>query len=173
MPPKEAAPDPEIPDELRSSLNRPHRPAGYTPKSEAAEDDNPKADAPRATPLRNLDSFFAKLAEVMKTGAFEEMPEEYEVRVKGKIEARTRNVMVKVLDMGANGLPYPVVPVTADMTRRIRAKNYAGAPQQNPGLGDLTPEFVEWLYLNYTFDAVVRYNARSTHVQAAAVERMS
>lgn len=181
MPPKEAAPDPEIPEELRVALNKPHRPLGYAPKSD--DPDIQAENAPeveKATAPRNLKKFWPALAKALETGVFIEMPEEYQVRVQqradGKIsgwttETRTRMSKQKVLDVGANGLPYLAVPVAASEVARIKALPYRDGPKMDPGLGDLTPAFVEWLYLNHPYEATVRYYGRQTHVQIAALDR--
>jgi hypothetical protein len=73
------------------------------------------------------------------------------------------------LYLGADGLPYTNEPISADETRRVRAKTYKAAPPMDPSLGDLTPAFCEWLLLNQTYDFVVRYSARHTHIQAWAI----
>lgn len=136
--PKAAAPDPEIPDELRASLSRSKRPAGYKPTS-AEDDGTPEEEKPQQVKLRDVRPFFKKLAVVMKK------------KHKG-------------LALGADGLPFTTTAITADQTREIRSKNYAGSPPMSPITGDLTPVFVEWLYLTHPFDAAVRYFGRSTHV---------
>lgn len=175
---KTPAPDPEIPDELRAKVSRPHRPAGYTPKSEAAEEENVAVETKPAGPLRDLRKFWKQLGAVLKNPdkfVRVEMRERV-VRQKGK-PARLVKEPIKIpveFTVGQDGLPYPSEAISAEETRRVRALNYQGAPAMDPGLGDLTPQFVEWLYLNHPYDAAVRYGAgRSTHVQADAVARVT
>lgn len=179
--PKEAAPDPEIPDALRSSLGAKKRPAGFAPKSPEAEDDNVQEQAPPPVKLRNLSDFWKKLAVALKSGTFyRQVIEEKDVkrRVPGSKawewvrEKRTVKVPVE-FTVGADGLPYTAEPVDAEETRRIKALSYPGAPAMDRLLGDLTPEFSEWLYLTHPYDAAVRYAGRSTHVQIAALDRVA
>lgn len=146
QPPKEAAPDPEIPDELKSKLSRPKRPANYRPIS-GDEGDNPPEEKVE-NKLRDVRPFFKKLAAVMKTARWQMV---------GKKK-------VQVLDVGEDGLPFVISGISAEVTREMRAKLYLGSPKMSPTHGDITPEFVEWLYLNHPYDAAVRYFGRSTHV---------
>lgn len=178
--PKQPAPDPEIPSELRSKLSRPHRPAGYRPKTAGAdslknkdgEPATPPEEVEEAKPIRSTTVFFKKLAVVLKGKFTRTIIEVKDVRRKGEWIRETREIKVPVaLITGADGLPYTTEPVAADETRRIRALAYKDAPAMNPMTGDLTPEFVEWLYLTHPYDAAVRYAGRSTHVQVAAFER--
>lgn len=177
---KTPAPDPEIPNELRGTLSKAKRPAGFSPKSPAAEEDNAPEAKLEPAQLRDTEQFFVKLAEVFKGGPFYKIVHE-EREVKRRIEGtkefeyvrEKRQVKVEVtLGMGEDGLPYTTEPVSADETRRIRALFYKDAPMCDKNYGDLWPEFVEWLYLNHPYDACVRYAARSTHVQSAALSRL-
>lgn len=154
--PKTPAPDPEIPDELKSRLSRSKRPAGFAPKSQEAEEDNAPEEKAELGQIKNLGPFFKKLAVVVKAGKFFRSVES------------TGKVPVKLF-LGEDGLPYTAEPVTAAETHRIRALQYESAPKQHPQYGDLTPAFAEWLYLNHPYDAAVRYAARATHIQAWAV----
>lgn len=170
---KQPAPDPEIPDEIKRKVNRKHRPAGFTPKSEAAEDDNETPEVEEKGPVRNTKAFFKKLAVVLKGKFFRTIVEQKDVKRKGEWIREERTIKVPVaLGTGADGLPYTMEPVTADETRRLRGLAYPDAPKMDSNTGDLTPAFVEWLYLNHPYDAAVRYAARSTHVQVAAAERL-
>lgn len=178
-PAKTANPDPEIPEELRVRLSKPKRPADFKPKSEEAEEDNAKPEPVEQTPIRDTRDFFAKLADALKTGSFRDQVEEYEVAVVKKVGNKTvrtmatreRTVKVAVLNVGADGLPYVIAPLAAPAIQKIKETLYPGAPAMDRMLGDLTPEFVEWLYLTHPYDAAVRYFSRSTHVQTAALER--
>lgn len=172
---KQPAPDPEIPDEIKRKVNRKHRPAGFTPKSEAAEDDNEAPEVEEKGPVRDTKAFFRKLALVLKTTKpMRTVIETKDVKRKGEWVRETREIKVPVqLGIGADGLPFTTEPVTADETRRIRALGYKDSPKMDSNTGDLTPAFVEWLYLNHPYDAAVRYAARSTHVQVAAAARVA
>lgn len=179
---KQPAPEPEIPAELRSKLAKTRRPAGYRPKTEGADELRNK-DGTLATPpeeveeiksVRDTKAFFKKLAVVLKGKFFRTVIEQKDVKRKGEWVRETREIKVPVaLGTGADGLPYTMEPVTADETRRLRGLAYPDAPKMDPNTGDLTPAFVEWLYLNHPYDAAVRYAARSTHVQVAAAERVA
>lgn len=172
--PKTAAPDPEIPEEIRTQVSKKFRPAGFAPKSPEAEDDNEKereVEAPQRV-LREVRPFFKKLKAVLKKGGFTRT-NLVEREVREKI-AGTKDFTIHIkkvpitrdveLITGDDGLPYVVDPITAEETREIRCRSYPGAPHMGPATGDLTPEFVEWLYLNHPYDAAVRYYGRSTHV---------
>lgn len=179
--PKEAAPDPEIPSELRAKLARPKRPgglAGFSPKAgEDAEDDNAKPEPEPVREVKDLRDFFKRLRVVLKTAkCFKVVIEQKDVRKKIPGSKATewvreqRKVKIPVtLGIGQDGLPFTTEPVTAEETHRVRCETYPDAPPMDKILGDLTPEFVEWLFLNHPYDATVRYFARSTHVQAAAL----
>lgn len=178
---KPPAPDPEIPNELRSKLSRPHRPAGYRPKTPGAdtlknkdgEPATPPEEVQEASPIRDTKAFFKKLAVVLKGKFTRTIVEVKDVRRKGEWVRETREIKVPVaLGTGADGLPFTTEPVSADETRRIRSLTYKDAPKQDPHFGDITPDFVEWLYLTHPYDASVRYAARSTHVQVAAAARL-
>lgn len=66
----------------------------------------------------------------------------------------------------AIGLPI-ARPVKAKEAARIMAKKYPGAPEMDPGLGDRTPVFVEWIYPKHPADAAIRYFGRRTHLHDA------
>jgi hypothetical protein len=178
---KTPAPDPEIPDELRVKVAKAHRPAGFAPKSPEAEDDNAKEETPPPQPMRDTTQFFAKLAEVLKNGTFCKIViEEREVkqRIPGsrsfKLVRKKVEIEVEVaLRIGEDGLPYVDEPVSSEETRRVRNLSYPDAPKCPATYGDLWPDFVEWLYLNHPYDAAVRYAARNTHVQIAAMDRVA
>jgi hypothetical protein len=173
---KQPAADPEIPSELRAKLSKSHRPAGYTPKSEA-DDLTPPPEVIETAPARDLTEFFNKLQEALRRGPFFKTVSEIrdvKRRVPGSraFEWVRENRIVKVtveITVGADGLPYPAEAVTAEETRRVRGLTYATAPALEAELGDLTPVFVEWLYLNFPYDAAVRYAGRVTHVQSWAL----
>ena len=179
---KEPAPDPEIPDELRNKLSKPKRPASFTPKSEAAEDDNAPAEAltPAYKP-KDLTAFWPQLSSVIRGGKFYRTITEMRERKtrdpitkKWKLVREATDIEEEVkLTEGADGLPYTVDGVDAEETRRIRSLNYPDAPKMDLTDGDLTEEFVEWLYLNHPYDAAVRYYSRLNHVQKAAIDRTS
>lgn len=170
------AEDPEIPDKLKSRLSKPHRPPGYTPKAGDDDDGTPAQKVVKAK-VKNLKPFFDKLNKVLILKSFSEEPQEFEVTVhktvKGKKkivkEMRIRNVKVRILHVGEDGLPYPARHITAAEGAEICARQYPGAPKMDPIIGDYSPDFVEWLYLNHPYDAAVRYFARHTHVQAYAL----
>lgn len=168
QPPKEAAPDPEIPDELKSKLSRPKRPANYRPIS-GDEGDNPPEEK-LENKLRDVRPFFKKLKLVLKAPQYRTVIEEREVkkRVAGGYEITKVKTPVRTqieLGVGEDGLPFTTTPVSGDETRSLRSRHYPEAPKLSATHGDLTPEFVEWLYLTHPYDAAVRYFGRSTHVQ--------
>lgn len=177
---KQPAPDPEIPDELKAKLAKPKRPAGYSAINDDL--DTPAPEVEKVAPLRDTRKFFKALAAVMKDNAtfYRTIIEEKDVkrRIAGSRSYETirEKVAVKIpvaLVAGEDGLPYASEAISSVETARVRSQQYLGAPKMSPMLGDLTPEFVEWLYLNHPYDAAVRYFARSTHVQAAAIARAS
>lgn len=168
---KTPAPDPEIPDAIRSRLSKSNRPAGFAPRSPEAEEDNAKEEVQELGKPRDLRKFFKALAAALKVAKpIRPVTETKDVK-RGEEwfrEVRTINVPVE-LTVGADGLPYAAEAVSAEETHRVRALNYKDAPKMDPQLGDLTPAFVEWLYLNKPYDASVRYFSRSTHVQSWAL----
>jgi hypothetical protein len=177
---KTVAADPEIPDELRSKLATKKRPGGFVPRAgDDAEDDNAPEETETAGPLRDLRSFFKKLKVVLakgeKSGFFTTVTVMREERTetpggRGVIRRFKETVDEQVqVSVGENGLPYPADPVSVEEAHRICALKYADAPAMDGNLGDLTPQFVEWLYLNHPYDAAVRYSARNTHVQVAVL----
>jgi hypothetical protein len=172
---EQKAAEPEIPDEIRAKLGKPKRPGGFSPLSHEA-DGNAEVDEPK-TQEKDLSKFFSELKTALASGPFyrtevvEREAKVWNAKLKEHEYVREkRNVKVEVtLRLGDDGLPYLLEPVSTDETRRIRQMTYKDAPVMSPSLGDLTPEFVEWLYLNHPYDAAVRYFSRSTHVQAWAV----
>lgn len=178
-PEKTPAPDPEIPDELKAKLAKSKRPAGYSAINDDLDTPAPEVEK---TTLRDTRKFFKALAAVLKDDAtfYRTIIEEKDVkrRIAGSRSYETirEKVAVKIpvaLVVGEDGLPYASEAISSTETARVRSQQYPGAPKMSPMLGDLTPEFVEWLYLNHPYDAAVRYFARSTHVQAAAIARAS
>lgn len=159
---KSPAPDPEIPDELRSKLSKPHRPAGFTPRTQGAEEDNAPDETKRKDAPRDLKKFWSELAKVLPKKQF------VTEAVKGQKGMQKRQVFT----IGEDGMPYPASHVSTKTLEDVRARKYLLAPAFGP-LGDLTPEFVEWLYLNHPEDAAIRYFARITHVSEAALDRTS
>lgn len=172
---KTPAPDPEIPDELRNKLSRDKRPGGFAPKSPEAEEDNPAVEAGLANKVKDLRPFFKKLAASLKGAKhFRTVTEKHDVKRDGEWIREERTIKVPVaMFKGEDGLPYTSEPVSADETRRMREKQYADAPPMDRLLGDLTPAFAEWLYLNHAYDAAVRYAGRTTHIQAWAVAHVA
>lgn len=65
--------------------------------------------------------------------------------------------------LGDDNMPMPLVLREGPM-RSLLAKKYNKAPAMDGDLGDLTPAFVEWLYLNHPSDAATRYYGRITHL---------
>lgn len=63
------------------------------------------------------------------------------------------------------GMPLPLTLPEGKM-RALLAKQYPGAPAMSPELGDLTPAFVEWLYLHDPQTAATRYYGRGNHLTA-------
>lgn len=170
---KQPAPDPEIPDAIKSKMSRPRRPGGFTPKSEAAEDDNAAREESEEKPIRDTAAFFKKLKVALKGPFYRIVTEVKDVKRQGEWVRETRDIRVPVaLVAGEDGLPYTTEPVSAEETRKIRCMSYKDAPKMDPNTGDLTPAFVEWLYLTHPYDAAVRYAARSTHVQVAAAAKL-
>lgn len=173
--PKQSAPVPDIPDEIRSKLSTPKRPGGFTPKSPEADGNPPLEEEERHE--KNLKPFFKKLKEAMEGGKFyrteivEREAKVWNAKLKEHEFIREkRSVKVEVeMALGTDGLPYVTGPVGSDETRRVRQLTYKDAPPVDPNFGDLTPAFAEWLFLNHPYDAAVRYFGRSTHVQAWAV----
>lgn len=179
-PAKPEGADPDIPDEVKKKILKPHRPAGFAPKNPGAEEDNPPEEKEQTGPVRDLTAFFAKLAHAVKTGTFyrlETVQKDVRRRVEGSRAfewvRETREIKIPVLlKLGEDGMPFPVEPVAAAEAKRVKALSYPDAPPQDPKLGDLTPDFSEWLYLTHPYDAAVRYSARNSHVQVAALDRV-
>lgn len=176
-PPKEPAPDPEIPDAIKARLARKKRPPGYVAKTD--ELDTPPEEAEETSPARDLTEFFEQLGVAIKTvPCFKLISETKDVRRKIPGSKATewvrevREIKVAVeIRAGEDGLPYPVEPVQGKESQRVKALSYPAAPKMDPVLGDLAPEFVEWLFLHHPYDASVRYAGRNTHVQIAALDR--
>ena len=182
---KEPAPDPEIPDELRNKLSKPKRPTGYVPKGQEGDGLKNKDGTPATppeeeeekTPIANLAPLFKKLAVGFSERKFyKTIIEEKDVKQKIAGSKATewvrqkREVKIEVgMILGNDGLPYCTEAIPADETKRVRAKSYKDAPPMEANLGDLTPAFSEWLFLNHPYDFAVRYAARSTHIQAWAM----
>lgn len=158
---KSPAPAPEIPDELRASLGKPKRPAGFTPRTAEAEEDNAPDETKRKAAPRDLKKFWIELAKVLEKKQF------VVEAVKGQKGMQKRQVFT----IGADGMPYPAYHVSQKTLDDARARKFLAAPALSPTFGDLTPEFVEWLYLNHPEDAATRYFARITHVSQAALDR--
>lgn len=172
--PKTPAPDPEIPEELRSKLSKPKRPGGFSPKAgEDAEGDNAPVETEEKAEVRDLSKFFKKLElNFSKAKPSRLVVEWKDVKDEksGEWMREERKIRVPVkMYLGEDGLPYVNEPVTKAETVRVREASYEGAPPMDRNLGDLTPAFSEWLYLNHSYDAAVRYASRSTHIQAWAV----
>ena len=171
------APDPEIPDEIRSKLASSKRPGGFSPKSLEAEADNPQEGEVATAKTKDLRKFFQKLKEVIKKGKFFRVEQvERDVEDPETKEWTRKKYVVKIpveLTLGEDGLPYPAAAVTSQETRRVRELQYPDAPKMDKSLGDLTPDFVEWLYLTHPYDAAVRYYSRTTHVQSWAMAHLA
>lgn len=54
----------------------------------------------------------------------------------------------------------PLAGMTAAQIDEVRSRQYTNAPEMDPSLGDLTPEFMKWLRKTHPKDAAIRYAYR-------------
>lgn len=167
---------PEIPAAIQARASKTYRPRGFAPIAGEQEITDKKGEPMLGEDLadtfhaegdvKNLKPFLKKLAVAIKKPQFVTEEHEKIVRRRGEYVKEIRQVKspVKVV-IGEDGLPYPPNGTTKEQFAKARGETYPDAPKQRTDLGDLSPEFVEWLYLNHPYDAALRYYGRHTHVQ--------